>query len=113
MTVGSNFTFEKHINELCKKGNKKLHALARCGKYISTDSRRTFFEAFAVSQVNYCPLVWMFHTKELNSPINSLHEKTLMLTYQNRNSSFDELLKLDKSVSICYRNLQYLLTEII
>ena len=42
----------------------------------------------------------------------SLHEKALRLTYQNRNLSFDELLKLDKSVSIQYRNLQYLLTEI-
>ena len=34
------------------------------------------------------------------------------ITYQSRNSSFDELLKLDKSFSIHYRNLQYLLTEI-
>ena len=50
--------------------------------------------------------------KELNNRINSLHEKTLRLTYQNRNSPFDELLKLDKSVSIRYRNLQCLLTEI-
>ena len=36
----------------------------------------------------------MFHTKELNSRINSLHEKALRLIYQNRNLSFDELLKL-------------------
>ena len=36
----------------------------------------------------------------------------LRLTYQNRNLSFDELLKLDKSVSIHYRSLQYLVTEI-
>ena len=57
-------------------------------------------------------LVWMFHAKELNDRINSLREKALRLTYQNRNSSFDKLLKLDKSVSIHYRNLQYLLTEI-
>ena len=56
--------------------------------------------------------MWMFHTKKLNNRINSLHEKALRLTYQNRNSSFDELLKLDKSVSIQYKNLQYLLTEI-
>ena len=28
VTVDSNFTFEKHINELCKKGNQTLHALA-------------------------------------------------------------------------------------
>ena len=112
VTVDSNFTFEKHINELCKKDNQKLHALARCAKYMSTEKRRTLLKAFVVSQFNYCPLVWMFHTKELNNRINSLHEKALRLIYQNRNLSFDELLKLDKSVSIHYRNLQYLLTEI-
>ena len=54
----------------------------------------------------------MFYTKELNNRINSLHERVLRLTYQNRNSSFDELLKRDKSVSIHYGNLQYLLTQI-
>ena len=57
-------------------------------------------------------ILHLFHTKELNNRISSLHEKALRLFYQNRNSPFDELLKLDKSVSIHYRNLQYLLTEI-
>ena len=112
VTVDNNFTFEKHINELCKKSNQKLHALARCAKYMSTEKRHTLFKAFVVSQFSYCTLVWMFHTKELNNRTNSLHEKTLSLAYQNRNSSFHELLKLDKSVFIHYRNLQYLLTEI-
>ena len=79
---------------------------------MSTEKRRTLFKAFVVSHFNYCPLVWMFHTKELSNWINILHEKALRLTYQDRNSSFDELLKLDKSISIHYRNLQYLLTEI-
>ena len=54
----------------------------------------------------------MFHTKQLNNRINSLHEKALRVTYQDRNSSFSELLNLDKSVSIHYRNTKYLLTEI-
>ena len=112
VTVDSNFTFEKHLNKLCKKGNQKLHALARCTKYMSTDKRPTLVKVFAISQFNYYPLVWMFHTKELNNRINSLHEKVLRLTYQNRNSPFDELLKLAKSVSIHHRNLQYLLTKI-
>ena len=78
---------------------------------MSTEKRCTLFKPFVVSQFNYCPLVWMFHPKELNNRINSLHEKGLRLTYQNRNLSFDKLLKLDKSASIHYRNLQYLLTE--
>ena len=54
----------------------------------------------------------MFHTKQLNNRINSLHEKALRVTYQDRNSSFSELLNLDKSVSIHYRNIKYLLTKI-
>ena len=32
VTFDSNFTFEKHINKACKKGNQKLHALDRCAK---------------------------------------------------------------------------------
>ena len=64
VTVGSNFRFEKNINVLCKKGNQKVHALTRCAKYMSTEERRTLVKAFVVSQFNYCPLVWMFYTKE-------------------------------------------------
>ena len=46
-----------------KKGNHKLHALARCTKYMSTEKRRTLFKAFIVSQFSYCSLAWMFPTK--------------------------------------------------
>ena len=102
----------ENINELCKEGNLKLHALTRCAKFMSTEKRRLIFKAFIISQFNYCPLVRMFHTKQLNNRINSLHEKVLRVTYQDRNSSFTELLNLDKSVSIHYRNIKYLLTEI-
>ena len=74
--------------------------------------RRLIFKAFIISQFNYSPLVWIFHTKKLNNRINSLHEKALRATYQDKNSSFKELLNLDKSVFIHYRNIKYLLTEI-
>ena len=79
---------------------------------MSADKRRLIFKTFIISQVNYCPLVWMVHTKQLNNRINSLHEKALRVTYQDRNSSFTELLNLDKSVSIHYRNIKYLLRKI-
>ena len=102
----------KNINELCKKGNLKLHAVTRCAKFMSTEKRRLIFKAFIISQFNYCPLVCMFHTKQLNNRINSLQRNALRVTYQDWNSSFTELLNLDKSVSIHYRNIKYLPTEI-
>ena len=79
---------------------------------MSTDKKLTLFKAVLVSQFNYCPLMLMFYTKQLNNQLNSLHEKELQWTYLNRNLSFDEILKLDKSVAINHIDLQYLLTEI-
>ena len=79
---------------------------------MSTEKRRLIFKVFIILQFNYCNLVWMFHTKQLNNRIKGLHEKTLRVTYQDRNSSFSKLLNLDKSVSIHYINIKYLLTEI-
>ena len=71
---------------------------------MSAEKRRLIFKASIISQFNYCPLVWIFYTKQLNNRINSLHKKALRVTYEDRNSSFSELLGLDKSVSIHYRH---------
>ena len=35
--INRNFTFQNHINELCKKGNLILHALTRCAKFMNTE----------------------------------------------------------------------------
>ena len=94
------------------KKSLKLHVPTRCAKFVSTEKRCLIFKAFIISQFSYCPLLWIFHTKQLNNLINSLHEKALGVTYQDRYSSFSELLNLDKSVSVHYRNIKYFLTEI-
>ena len=62
-------------------------------------------KAFITSQFGYCPLVWMFHTRRINNRINGRHERSLRLTYNDFNSTFQELLDKDKSVSIHQRNL--------
>ena len=46
VTVDSKSKFDKHINELRKKCNQKLHAF---DKYMSTDKRRILFKVFVVS----------------------------------------------------------------
>ena len=84
----------------------------RCAKLMSTGKTRLIFTAFIIPQFSCCTLVWVFHTNQLNNRINRLHEKALRVTYQDKNSSFTELLNLDKSISIHYRNIQYLLTDV-
>ena len=68
---------------------------------------------FITSQFSYCPLVWMSHSKTMNNRINKKHENALRLVYKDeRNLSFDDLLKKGKLASIHQRNLPILATEI-
>ena len=68
-------------------------------------------KTFINAQINYCPLTWMFHSRTLHNKINRLHERALRLAYEDDNSSFQELLNLDNSMTVHHRNLQKLATE--
>ena len=65
-----------------------------------------------MSQFNYCPLVWMCHSRGLNNKINNIHKRALRIVYQDKKSNLQDLLQKDNSVSIHMKNLQYLATEI-
>ena len=69
-------------------------------------------KAFIEFQFNYCPLIWMFHSRTLNSKINRIHERALTLVYSDHVSSFPELLKRDQSFSVQHRNIQSLAIDI-
>jgi len=110
ITIDNKLSFKEHVSKICRKASQKFHALARVSKYISNDRLKIIMKAFFDSQFNYCPLVWMFHSRTLNSKINRLHERTLRLVYKNENLDFQELLDLNGSVTIHHRNLQKLAT---
>ena len=63
-------------------------------------------------QFSYSPLVWMCHSRTLNNKINKLHESALRLVYDDRQSTFEELLNINKSVTIHHRNVEVLATEL-
>ena len=111
--IDNKLSFESHVSSLCKKASQKLHTLTRIANYMDLSKRRTLMKTFVISQFNYCPLVWMFHSRKLNNRINSIHERALRITYKDYKSSFNELLQKDNAVTIHQRNLQALATEII
>ena len=69
-------------------------------------------ETFTESQFGYWPLVWMFHSRTVNKKIDHLHEMSLQIFYKDYISSFEDLLKRDKSVTIHHRNIQSLAKEL-
>ena len=71
--------------------NRKLNALARIANYMELPKRRILMNAF----FNYCPAIWMFHSRTLNNKINRLHERCLRIIYNDKLSNFEELLHKD------------------
>ena len=53
----------------------------------------------------------MFHSRELNTKKNRLHERALRIVCKNPQLTFQQLLGLDKSQCIHHRNLQKLAIE--
>ena len=109
VAVDNKLSFEPHLNLVCKKVSQKLHALARVSKFISKKKLRVIMKALIMSQFSHCLLVWMCHSRTLNNKINKLHERALRLVYDNRQSTFEDLLRQisyyppQKFTSACYR----------
>ena len=54
--------------------------------------RRILMNAFFKAQFNYCPVIWMFHSRALNNKKIRLHEGCLRIIYNDKLSKFEELL---------------------
>ena len=103
---GSKPRVNQHITDLCITASRKIHALARVTPFMNLSKRRLLMNSFFKTQFNYCPLIWVFHSRENNRKINRLHERCLRTIYNDKQSSFNELLEKDGSVSIheMYKN---------
>ena len=96
--------FDDHVNRLCKKASLKLNALARIAPFMNVSKKQIM--SFIETQFGYCPLIWMFHSRGLNNKINRIHERALRIIYNDKSSSYRELLTKNRSVTIHHRNIR-------
>ena len=109
--IDSKLRFEENVTSHCKKANQKLSALGRLSFLMTFSQRKLIMNSFITSHFSYCPLIWMLHSRKLNTCINKIHERSLRLVYKDYTSSFNELLKASGSSTIHQRNIQILMIE--
>ena len=112
VNIDSKLSFEKHLNIICGKARAKISALGRVAPFMNIEKRKMIMNAFFNSQFSYCPLIWMFHNRLINNKINRLHERCLRIVHNDNQSTFEELLEKDNTVSVHQRNLQFLAIEL-
>ena len=69
-------------------------------------------KTFVESQFNYCPLIWMFHSRRLSNKINNALKKALRIVHSDYKSTFQELMNKGASFSVHHKNIQTLAIEI-
>ena len=68
---------------------------------MDISKRRMLIKAFIISQFSYCPLVWMFHCRNIENRVCKTHERVLRLVYEDSPYlSFGELLIKDRMLKL-------------
>ena len=112
ITLDRNMNFHTHIKNICRKAGQKLSALLRISPYLDQRKKVLLYKSMIKSQFNYCPLVWMFCSRQSNNLINKVHERGLRLTYRDETKDFQQILREQNEITIHQRNLQVLMTEV-
>ena len=81
ITIDNKLVFKKHIENLCRTVQYKLHALTRIRKYLTLDKAILLGNTFMNSQFNYAPLIWMFCRKTSYHKIEKIYHRTLKVIY--------------------------------
>lgn len=85
----------RNINNTCDKAKAKLSPLSCVASFRNfNQEKKKLINAFFKAQFNYCLLVWMLHSCELNGKISGLHETCLRVIHNNNLSAFDELCRV-------------------
>ena len=92
MVLDSKLFLKDHIKNLCKKASQKLNALVEflhiC---VSKKGKQLWKHMYNLNLAR--PLVWMYHRWDFNNKVNSLYKKTWRITWGDKSSSFQNLLK--------------------
>ena len=109
--IDKDLNFQSHTKSIIKTANQKLSALIRVAPFMTDFNKKVIFNSFFKGQFNYCPLLWMFSTREVNHKINRLHERGLRALLNDETSAFNDMLSKSNDTTIDVKNIQKLMTK--
>ena len=93
--------FNTYIKNIFRKAGQKRSALLRISPYYDQGKKVLLYKSMIKSEFNYCPLVWMFCSKQSNDLYNSVHERGLRVSLRPLSRTL-----LDKSFDCLEQNIQ-------
>ena len=95
-----NINSHPYIKNICRKAGLKRSTLLRISPYLDHRKKVLLYKSVIKSQFNYCPLVWVFCSRQSNNLINKVHERGLRLTYRDETKDFQQILREQNEITI-------------
>ena len=98
--IDEKLKFDVCVKSICDKMSKQINALLRIKNDIDLKSRRSIYNSYIASNLNYCSIIWMFTSRSNLKKLDKLNERALRMIYADDKNSYLELLKRNKTLDI-------------
>ena len=90
--IDNALNFRVNVSGLVRKVSNQLQALKRHKRLIPTGAKKLLYEAFILSHLNYCSVIWLHCGKKNVDELEKINEKCLRFVFNDLHSTYDELL---------------------
>ena len=104
-----NLVFSSHISDICKKARMKVGVLIRPRNMIPREAKLQLYKSAILPNLTYCHLVLHFCKASDAKKLERVQERALRAVYNDRNATYEELLKKGRLSSLENRRLQDIL----
>ena len=112
VVIDNKLRFKSHVKNICKKASQKIWALSCLINYLNDFKKKIIFNDLIKSQFSYCPLVWMFCSRQTSNMIKEIHERALRILLNDHFSGFKTILLNMNDITIHHGNIQTLMIKL-
>ena len=113
VTIDNHLNFNKHVSLVCKKVNNQLNVMIRFRNLFCTAIKLKLYNAFILPHFLYCSTVWHFCYSTRNcDKLESLNKRALRIVFNDRVSSYQQLLHKSDGATLYNRRIPNMLITI-
>ena len=112
INIDSTLSFNNHISEIFTKAGRKMNVLARLSHILDYQTKMLLFNAFIISQFNFCPVAWHYCNRGDMIKMEKVQYRSLKYVHCDFKSSYSQLLIRSNKNLMYVNRLNIILCEV-
>ena len=112
INIDNKLNFNSHVSGMCYKAGRQLNVLQRLKGSLDYASRLSIYKSYIMSNLNYCPVVWMFTSKSSLLKLETIKKRALRFVLDDYASDYYDLLKKADVPGMKIMALRFLAIEV-